>query len=126
MEGVSLSMEKYTDLNGDLEINNQLRLNYQSSDDVGKVLQTGAWFTIQREVDGVWYDLVPIAEVVWEEIAYEISAGETTVLPVTWEYLYGELPTGKYRIVISIQDWRAPGDFDAYYLADEFEIMKSY
>lgn len=126
LEGVSLSMEKYTDLNGDLEINNQLRLNYQSSDDVGKVLQTGAWFTIQREVDGVWYDLVPIAEVVWEEIAYEISAGETTVLPVTWEYLYGELPTGKYRIVISIQDWRAPGDFDAYYLADEFEIMKSY
>jgi len=126
LDGVTLSMEKYTDTNGDLEINNQLRLNYLSSDDVGKVLQTGAWFTIQREVDGVWYDLVPIAEVAWEEIAYEISAGETTVLPVTWEYLYGELPTGEYRIVISIQDWRAPGDFDAYYLADEFEIMKSY
>ncbi len=126
LEGVSLSMEKYTDLNGDLEINNQLRLNLQSSGDVGKVLQTGAWFTIQRKVDGAWYDLAPIAEVAWHQIAYEISAGETTVLPVTWEYLYGELPTGEYRIVISIQDWRAPGDFDTYYLADEFEIMKSY
>lgn len=126
LDGVSLSMEKYTDLNGDLEINNQLRLNLLSSGDVGKVLQTGAWFTIQRKVDGAWYDLAPIAEVAWHQIAYEISAGETTVLPVTWEYLYGELPTGKYRIVISIQDWRAPGDFDTYYLADEFEIMKSY
>ncbi len=126
LEGVTLSMEKYTDANGDLEINNQLRANYQSSDDVGKILQTGAWFTIQREIDGVWYDLVPIAEVAWEEIAYIISAGETTVLPVTWEYLYGELPTGEYRIVISIQDWRAPGDFDTYYLADEFELMQSY
>lgn len=126
LEGVSLSMEKYTDLNGDLEINNQLRLNLLSSGDVGKVLQTGAWFTIQRKVDGAWYDLAPIAEVAWHQIAYEISAGETTVLPVTWEYLYGELPTGKYRIVISIQDWRAPGDFDTYYLADEFEIMKTY
>ena len=126
LDGVSLSMEKYTDLNGDLEINNQLRLNLQSSGDVGKVLQTGAWFTIQRKVDGAWYDLAPIAEVAWHQIAYEISAGETTVLPVTWEYLYGELPTGEYRIVISIQDWRAPGDFDTYYLADEFEIMKSY
>lgn len=126
LEGVTLSMEKYTDTNGDLEINNLLRLNYQSSDDVGKILQTGAWFTIQREIDGVWYDLAPIAEVAWEEIAYNVPAGETTVLPVTWEYLYGELPAGEYRIVISIQDWRAPGDFDAYYLADEFEIMKSY
>ena len=126
LDGVSLSMEKYTDLNGDLEINNQLRLNLLSSGDVGKVLQTGAWFTIQRKVDGAWYDLAPIAEVAWHQIAYEISAGETTVLPVTWEYLYGELPTGEYRIVISIQDWRAPGDFDTYYLADEFEIMKSY
>lgn len=126
LEGVTLSMEKYTDLNGDLEINNQLRLNYLSSGDVGKILQTGAWFTIQREMDGAWYDLAPIAEVAWHQIAYEISAGETTVLPVTWKYLYGELPPGKYRIVISIQDWRAPGDFDTYYLADEFEIMKSY
>lgn len=126
LDGVSLSMEKYTDLNGDLEINNQLRLNLLSSGDVGKVLQTGAWFTIQREMDGLWYDLAPIAEVGWHQIAYEISAGETTVLPVTWKYLYGELPTGKYRIVISIQDWRAPGDFDTYYLADEFEIMQSY
>lgn len=126
LEGVTLSMEKYTDTNGELEISNQLRLNLQSSDDVGKILQTGAWFTIQREMDGVWYDLVPIAEVAWEEIAYNVPAGETTVLPVTWEYLYGDLPTGEYRIVISIQDWRAPGDFDSYYLADEFEIMKSY
>ncbi len=126
LDGVTLSMEKYTDTNGDLEINNQLSANYQSSDDVGKILQTGAWFTIQREIDGVWYDLVPIAEVAWHQIAYKISAGETTVLPVTWEYLYGELPTGEYRIVISIQDWRAPGDFDTYYLADEFEIMQSY
>ena len=126
LDGVTLSMEKYTDTNGELEINNLLRLNLQSSDDLGKTLQTGAWFTIQREMDGVWYDLVPIAEVGWEQIAYIIPAGETTVLPVTWEYLYGELPTGEYRIVIEIQDWRAPGDFDTYYLADEFEIMKSY
>ncbi len=125
LDGVKLSMEKYTDANGDLEINNQLRANFQSSDDVGKILQTGAWFTIQHEIDGAWYDLVPIAEVAWEEIAYKVSAGETTVLPVTWEYLYGDLPPGEYRIVISIQDWRAPRDFDTYYLADEFEIMKS-
>ncbi len=124
LDGVTLSVEKYTGTSGDLEINNLIRLNYQSSDDVGKILQTGAWFTIQRKVDGAWYDLVPIAEVAWEEIAYNVPAGETTVLPVTWEYLYGELPPGEYRIVISIQDWRAPGDFDTYYLADEFEIMK--
>lgn len=126
LDGVTLSMEKYTDTNGDLEINNQLRLNLQSSNDLGKALQTGAWFTIQREVDGEWYDLVPIAEIAWKDIAYNLPAGETTILPTTWEYVYGALPPGEYRIVINIHDWRAPGDFDEYYLADEFEIMKSY
>lgn len=116
LDGVTLSMEKYTNTNGDLEINNQLR----------KILQTGKMFTIQRQIDGVWYELSPIAEVCWDEVAYKLPAGENTILPVTWEYIYGELPPGEYRIVIKIQDWRAPGDYDEYYLAEEFEIMQSY
>lgn len=115
LEGVELSMEKYTNTHGDLEIVNQLRKEFTG----------GEWFTIQRKVDEQWYDLA-MPDLVWHDIGYRISPADTTVLPITWEYMYGELPVGEYRVVTKVLDIREPGDFDEYYLADEFEIMKSY
>lgn len=111
LEGVKLLMEKYTNLGGNLEIVNQF----------GRELQGGEWFTIQREIEGRWYDLVS-NDVVFNEVAYILRDGETTILPMTWEWMYGELPAGEYRVVTKIHDYRAPGDFDEYYLAEEFTI----
>ncbi len=116
LEGVSLTMFKYKDVEGELEIAN----------DLDRELQAGEWFTIQREIDGEWYDLDYIAEIAFHQVAYSVPAGEGIAIPVKWEYMYGALPPGEYRIVTKIHDWRAPGDYDTYYLANEFEIMKSY
>ncbi len=116
LDGVSLTMFKYKDVEGELEIAN----------DLDRELQAGEWFTIQRKIDGEWYDLAPIADIAFHQIAYSVPAGEGFVLPVKWEYMYGALPVGEYRVVTKVHDWRAPGDYDEYYLADEFEIMKSY
>jgi hypothetical protein len=33
---------------------------------------------------------------------------------VSWETLYGSLPTGQYRIGKEIMDFRAGGDYDEY------------
>ena len=41
---------------------------------------------------------------------------------VNWEWLYGELPVGKYRIGKQIMDWRAPGDYDTVLYYAEFEL----
>ncbi len=114
LEGASLTMFKYKDVEGELEIVNNR----------DRELEAGEWFTIQREIDGQWYDLAPITDIAFHQIAYSVPAGEGIVLPVKWEYMYGALPVGEYRVVTKVHDWRAPGDFDVYYLADEFEIMR--
>ncbi len=111
LDNVTIFMEKYADTHGDVEYVNHS----------GKELQGGQWFVVQRQVSGEWYNLVS-AEVAFEDIAYILPDGETTVIPVKWEYMYGELPAGEYRIVTKVHDYRAPGDFDVYYLAEEFEI----
>lgn len=117
LDGVELVMEKYSATGGDLEIVNELR----------KKLQGGEWFTIQREIDGKWYNLVYVYDTIaFKDVGYILPAGETTILPITWEWIYGELPAGEYRVVTKVLDYRAPGDYDEYYLAKEFEIMKSY
>lgn len=113
LDGVDLVMEKYSATGGDLEIVNQF----------GKELEGGQWFTIQREIEGKWYNLDYLYDTIaFEDIAYILPDDETTILPITWEWIYGELPEGEYRVVTKVHDYRAPGDFDVYYLAEEFEI----
>ncbi len=114
-DGAELIFAKYTDTGGDLEIVNQS----------GKELQYGDWFDVQRKVEGEWYSLSYIIEnVAFHAIAYNMPASETSIKPITWEWMYGKLPPGEYRIVTDVMDYRAPGDFDKYYLAEEFEIMQ--
>ena len=112
-DGAELLFEKYTNISGDLEFVNQ-------SD---KDLQYGEWFDIQRRVDGEWYSLSYVIEdLAFHQVAYLLPKGETSVNNVNWVWMYGELPPGEYRIVTEVMDYRAPGDFDKYYLAEEFEI----
>ena len=114
-DGAELLFEKYTNISGDLEFANQ-------SD---RDLQYGEWFDIQRRIDGEWYSLSYIIDnVAFHEVAYILPTGETSIKPITWEWMYGELPPGKYRIVTDVINYRAPGDFDKYYLAEEFEVMQ--
>lgn len=112
--GAALHFEKYSATVGDLEF-----INHSDRD-----LQYGEWFDIQRKVNNEWYSLSYIIEnVAFHQVAYLLPEGETSIKPITWEWMYGELPPGKYRIVTDVIDYRAPGDFDKYYLAEEFEIM---
>lgn len=113
--GAELHFEKYSATEGELEF-----VNLSDRD-----LQYGEWFDIQRRVNGEWYSLSYIIDgVAFHQVAYRLPKGETSVNNVNWVWMYGELPFGKYRIVTDVIDYRAPGDFDKYYLAEEFEIMQ--
>ena len=113
--GAELHFEKYSATEGELEF-----VNLSDRD-----LQYGEWFDIQRRVNGEWYSLSYIIDgVAFHQVAYRLPKGETSVKNVNWIWMYGELPAGEYRIVTDVIDYRAPGDFDQYYLAEEFEIMQ--
>ncbi len=88
-------------------------------------LQTGSWYILEtwtREYGWKQMPYVIDGEIGWNDIAWIISMEDTTELEVNWEWLYGKLPTGKYRIGKEITDFRSSGDFDTAIYYAEFEI----
>lgn len=73
----------------------------------------------------IWYRIEQLYDAAWEDVAYILSDGQTTIITTQWSLMYGELPAGSYRIVKEVMDYRAPGDCDTYYLATEFEIKEN-
>jgi len=58
----------------------------------------------------------------WTTIAYIVEKNRASEMSIDWEWLYGELPTGRYLIVKEFINHRGPGENDQYYLACEFTI----
>ena len=96
----------------------------QTGGDVTGELQTGRWFEIQvKNANGEWSDnSSKDIEISWEDIAYLISSNGTTELDLNWEYVYGYLGDGHYRIVKKVMDYRSPGVYDEYEVYAEFDI----
>ena len=59
----------------------------------------GEWFKLQKEVNGQWQDVPPVIDNYgFHEIGYlPNDKGEVTFV-INWEWLYGKLPAGTYRI----------------------------
>lgn len=91
-------------------------------------LQTGTWYVLQtwtqeygwREVDYLPHEY----EIAWTQEAWIIPMNDTCEWEVNWEWLYGELPEGKYRIGKEIMDFRDAGDYDSTIYYAEFEIVE--
>ena len=85
----------------------------------------GEFFSLEEKINNKWYQ-VPVTidgYYGFNEIGYNLISGENEEFKVDWEWLYGSLNTGEYRIVKDILDFRNTGDFDRYYLAAEFTIL---
>lgn len=83
----------------------------------------GEGFFLEKKIDGEWYE-VPVQEEEYgfPDIGYELPPNETEDFTIDWEWLYGTLEAGEYRIVIQVLNVREPGDYDNYYLSAEFNI----
>lgn len=97
-----------------------LELNYYGEDEG----TTGAWYSIYIYEDSNWNELSYAIDdnVMWPMIAYIIEKNHASQMSIDWEWLYGDLSTGRYLIVKQFMDRRGPGDYDEYYLACEFTI----
>lgn len=76
-------------------------------------LNTGDWYKIETNVNDEWQDVkANVDNAVWNSIAYGIKKNDITELEVNWEFLYGALEPGYYRLSKKIMDFREAGDYD--------------
>ena len=89
-------------------------------------LTTGSPYVIEK-LEGEDWVKVPYApqeyDVVWDMMAYLIQAENTTTWDVNFEWLYGELPAGEYRIGKEITYFRTTGDYDKEMFYTDFVIQ---
>lgn len=84
----------------------------------------GEYFGLEKKINGRWYQL-PVAidgNYGFNDIGYDLASGDHKEWSVDWNWLYGSLDKGEYRIVKDILDFRSTGNYDTYYLAAEFSI----
>lgn len=84
----------------------------------------GSYFSLEKKISGAWYK-VPVSiegDYGFDSIGYSLSSHGESEWATNWEWLYGNLDTGEYRIVKDILDFRGTGNYDTYYLAAEFSV----
>ncbi|MDE5414257.1 immunoglobulin-like domain-containing protein [Alkalihalobacterium chitinilyticum] len=84
----------------------------------------GEYFLLEKKIEGRWYQ-VPVAldgEYGFNDIGYDLDSSDVREWAVDWDWLYGSVDPGDYRIVKDILDFRKAGDYDKYYLTAEFTI----
>ena len=80
-------------------------------------------FLLEKEIEGDWYQVpIIIDEYGFNDIGYELPPSEIEEFTIDWDWLYGSLDSGEYRIVKKLLDFRDTGDYDEYYLAAQFTI----
>lgn len=88
-------------------------------------LYTGSYYVLQRSEDSEWADvdfLPQEYDVTWTSEAWIIQKESETSWNVNWEWLYGKLPAGEYRIGKEIMNFRETGDYDKETVYAEFII----
>lgn len=88
-------------------------------------LDTGSPYWLETKTDDQWVTVETLNlkyEIAWTTEAWIIHKNGSTEWNVNWEWLYGELPAGSYRIGKGIMDFRATGDYDTNVYYAYFEI----
>ena len=88
-------------------------------------LMYGSEYTLQVRNGQSWEE-VPIMpqdyEIAWTTEAYLIEVGKTYQQKIDWQWLYGTLSAGEYRIGKTVSLNRAPGDSETHTFWTEFTI----
>lgn len=77
-------------------------------------LEYGAEYTLETTVNDEWQSVETITgePLVWNMLGYSVKMNDITEININWEYGYGELTPGYYRLKKEIMDFRAAGDYD--------------
>jgi len=77
-------------------------------------LQTGADYFLETTVNDEWQAVETIngQPLSWNALAYMIKKNDITEMNLDWQYAYGELKPGFYRLTKEFMDFRGTGDYD--------------
>lgn len=114
--GISLSSKDISDTGLTLVIS-------QKGGNAKGELQTGSYFGIDSFNGKFWQPVKPVIDNgAWTMVAYLIRNNADTEFRCDWEWLYGKLPKGKYRIHKEIMDFKRAANYDEHSFYLEFEI----
>ena len=83
-------------------------------------LMTGSYYRLES-ADGELAYIVE-GDVAWTSEAYMIPKDGSVSMSVNWEWLYGALEPGTYKIFKGVSDFRGPGDYDDREYSAEFTV----
>ncbi|MDE7416950.1 MAG: hypothetical protein K2N44_11765 [Lachnospiraceae bacterium] len=95
--------------------------NYDAGAPTGE-LEYGDDFLLEIQKNDVWEEApIPLeGNYAFNAIAYVIPTERNSEQELNWEWLYGTLTPGTYRIKKSILDFRGTGDYDKYTACAQF------
>lgn len=87
-------------------------------------LQYGSDYTLEVEQDGTWQNVPDIVDgnFAWDGMAYLVTMDGETEQAVDWDWLFGPLSPGHYRLSKDFSDFRGTGDYDTQVYEVEFDI----
>ena len=81
---------------------------------------TGSYYRLEDKNGELPY--IVEGDVAWTAEAYMIQKDDSVSMQVNWEWLYGTLEPGTYRIYKGVMNWREAGDSDSKEYFAEFTI----
>lgn len=115
--GLNLSVKNVTPAGATLVIT-------QSGGNPSGELKYGSEYKIQSLNGDTWEDVPYVTEVDvgWTYEAYMVEMDTDSEIELSWDWLYGSLTAGQYRIVKQFMDFRGSGDYDTENYYATFEI----
>ena len=74
------------------------------------------YYKLEKRIDHIWYELKPRGDAVFDEMGYLVDDNNELEMNIDWSKTYGNLTSGKYRIVKRIYD----GEYK--YFSVEFDL----
>ena len=101
----------------------KLVCHQSAGEDVGE-LTTGSYYVIQRMEEAGWVNVEYLPheyDIAWTTEAWIIPTETATTWEVNWEWLYGELPAGEYRVGKDLSNGRY-GQYENAMMYAEFVV----
>ena len=87
-------------------------------------LQYGSDYTLEVLTGNTWQEIPDIVDgnFAWDDMAYLVTMDGQTEETVNWDWLFGPLSPGHYRLSKRVMDFRDTGDYDTRDYQVEFDI----